>query len=534
MIGPDTLVSSKAQPSPVAGRGQPAKDDGRAVGFGDDGARDRAAFSDFVAEKPARSSRSDDGRKGTAQGSSRAEGKVASSVDAQRAAPANAEPAEEPTDVAPAPAGQAFLMALVTLSIAPATADGADTAATDTGEPLTAGLGSDLMLTGDATDSLDLPSEPVIDPAFDQAITRVAVDRPAGLRDLELDVAVTGKETHLDPHTTALSQDIIEALPKAVASEVSAPVEVDTRPAAAATVAVVQVAPAVAGTAGAAVAEAAKPVIARVEPEVARANAKSDTLAAETGTSASAGDRVVVAPPSGLSEGYSETGSDAGSQGDGFEQLIARVAKDTTETGQADGSLQAIFGAGAAQRASQTEQAVAAPGVQIAEQVAQDLETMDVASISTDGVVKVLKIELKPENLGSVSVSISLKDDVISLHIEAQRGETLHAIERERDQLIQALKQAGYTVDTVSTAVQVDARGSGRVEAASSSQQGSFGSGQSQGQFQGQTDGRGSSSQSRNGEQRPDGQQRSGDSAPPIVNDPSSGLARSRGGAVYV
>lgn len=521
MIGPDTLVSSKAHASPVAGRGQAAKDDGRAVGFGDDGARDRAAFSDFVAEKPARSSRSDDGRKGAAQGSPRAEGKVASSLDAQRAAPADVEPAEEPTDLAPAPAGQAFLMALVTLSIAPATADGADTAATDTGEPLTAGLGSDLMLTGDATDSLDLPSEPVIDPAFDQAISRVAVDRSAGLRDLELDVAVTGKETHLDPHTTALSQDIIEVLPKAGAPEVSAPVEVDTRPA-------------VADAAGAAVAEAAKPVIARVEPEVARANAKSDTVAAETGTSASAGDRVVVALPSGLSEGYSETGADTGSQGDGFEQLIARVAKDATETGQADGSLQAIFGAGAAQRASQTEQAVAAPGVQIAEQVAQDLETMDVASISTDGVVKVLKIELKPENLGSVSVSISLKDDVISLHIEAQRGETLHAIERERDQLIQALKQAGYTVDTVSTAVQVDPRGSARVEAASSSQQGSFGSGQSQGQFQGQTDGRGNSSQARNGEPRPDGQQRSGDSVPPIVNDPSSGLARSRGGAVYV
>lgn len=91
----------------------------------------------------------------------------------------------------------------------------------------------------------------------------------------------------------------------------------------------------------------------------------------------------------------------------------------------------------------------------------------EVGSTTTNGTVKVLHIQLNPENLGSVTVRISLKDDVINLHLEAQRPETAHTIEREREALSAALKQAGYVVDGI-TAQQADTRGVGRAEAAQS------------------------------------------------------------------
>jgi len=92
----------------------------------------------------------------------------------------------------------------------------------------------------------------------------------------------------------------------------------------------------------------------------------------------------------------------------------------------------------------------------------------EVGGTTTNGTVKVLHIQLNPENLGSVTVRVSLKDDVINLHLEAQRPETAHAIEREREALSAALKQAGYVVDGI-TAQQADTRSFGRLEAAQSS-----------------------------------------------------------------
>lgn len=92
---------------------------------------------------------------------------------------------------------------------------------------------------------------------------------------------------------------------------------------------------------------------------------------------------------------------------------------------------------------------------QIAGRVRAELAAGGVGEDSSEGVVKVLNLELKPANLGAVTVRMSLKDNVISLHLEAQSAETRALIEREQAKLTSALSAAGYSVETI-TAVQSD------------------------------------------------------------------------------
>lgn len=94
---------------------------------------------------------------------------------------------------------------------------------------------------------------------------------------------------------------------------------------------------------------------------------------------------------------------------------------------------------------------------QIAREVRAELRADGLGESSSEGVVKVLSIELKPANLGSVTVRLALKDNAITVHIETQRRETLAVIERERDALVGALSSAGYSVDGVTTGPQNEA-----------------------------------------------------------------------------
>lgn len=95
-------------------------------------------------------------------------------------------------------------------------------------------------------------------------------------------------------------------------------------------------------------------------------------------------------------------------------------------------------------------------GDQIGAGVRAALTSDAAGDASQDGVVKVLQLELKPANLGSVTVRLALKGNAISIHIEAQRLDTLAVIEREREALVGALASAGYTVDGVTAAPQSD------------------------------------------------------------------------------
>jgi chemotaxis protein MotD len=97
------------------------------------------------------------------------------------------------------------------------------------------------------------------------------------------------------------------------------------------------------------------------------------------------------------------------------------------------------------------------PAEQIFSELRTELDAEPVMQTSSDGAKKVLHLELKPASLGSVTVRIALKDNVVTLHLEAQRSDTLAAIERDREALAGALKSAGYSVDAITSSVQTDA-----------------------------------------------------------------------------
>jgi hypothetical protein len=84
-----------------------------------------------------------------------------------------------------------------------------------------------------------------------------------------------------------------------------------------------------------------------------------------------------------------------------------------------------------------------------------------------DGVLKVLHLRLEPSDLGRVTVRMDLKDNQISLHLEASHHDTARAIERDRELLFNALKSAGYVVDTITSQPPETARYAGQVQQAS-------------------------------------------------------------------
>lgn len=101
------------------------------------------------------------------------------------------------------------------------------------------------------------------------------------------------------------------------------------------------------------------------------------------------------------------------------------------------------------------EAAYETPADQISSAVQSEVP-VEGEEISTNGAVRVLQIELKPASLGAVTVRIALKDNAVTLHLEAQRADTLEAIERDREALAGSLRAAGYTVDGITSSVQGD------------------------------------------------------------------------------
>jgi flagellar hook-length control protein FliK len=102
---------------------------------------------------------------------------------------------------------------------------------------------------------------------------------------------------------------------------------------------------------------------------------------------------------------------------------------------------------------------------QIAAEVRAELRADGLGETSSDGVVKVLHLQLKPANLGAVTVRLALRDNAISIHMETQHRDTLAVIEREREALAGALSSAGYTVDGITAAPQSDILRSSGVQA---------------------------------------------------------------------
>lgn len=203
------------------------------------------------------------------------------------------------------------------------------------------------------------------------------------------------------------------------------------------------------------------------------------------------------------------------------------------------GTFVSMLASGAAQAARAAGEALDAGFAhdpvsdQIASHVRAELKAGGLGEVSSDGVVKVLELELRPANLGSVTVRLALKDNQISIHIEAQRLDTLAVIEREREALAGALAAAGYSVDGITAAPQSEV---GRPMAALMGQ-GDSGASASQGGLQGQPgQGQGPGTSSSGGQGRP-GETGSGHAAyrhPSDDKDTNGGGIRRDAGGIYV
>jgi flagellar hook-length control protein FliK len=175
----------------------------------------------------------------------------------------------------------------------------------------------------------------------------------------------------------------------------------------------------------------------------------------------------------------------------------------------------------------------ASPGAQIARRIAAELANPAsrpaALSSGTDGAVRVLQLQLEPANLGSVTVKLALKDDVISVHLEASRHETALAIEKDRELLSHALKSAGYVVDNISSQPG-DMRASSQFQPQPVANDGQMGSSlQSHSNAQQDLAQSGRGNQGDGGRQGPDR-----GSMPAGINESRGEGSRASGGALYV
>lgn len=69
--------------------------------------------------------------------------------------------------------------------------------------------------------------------------------------------------------------------------------------------------------------------------------------------------------------------------------------------------------------------------------------------VKLEAPLKVLHIQLQPENLGVVTIRLAVKDNALRLDLEVGRGETANLIQRDRDALSALLRSAGYLIDGV-------------------------------------------------------------------------------------
>jgi flagellar hook-length control protein FliK len=78
---------------------------------------------------------------------------------------------------------------------------------------------------------------------------------------------------------------------------------------------------------------------------------------------------------------------------------------------------------------------------------------------SSNSPVKTLSIRLDPPELGSLSIRMSLKDDVLQLQVEASRQETAALLQRDQETLQKMLRSAGYGLDGMTVQITSADRG---------------------------------------------------------------------------
>jgi hypothetical protein len=222
---------------------------------------------------------------------------------------------------------------------------------------------------------------------------------------------------------------------------------------------------------------------------------------------------------------------------------VSRPNADIAERKSGESQAPAMAnGAGAARAAEAAPSSAPTPVSQIARQIVADLATERprapafasgeaterTATGPGGSVLRVLHIKLEPETLGSITVRVSLKDNVINLELSAARHETALVIEKDREALSSALKSAGYLVDGITSQTGEAPRATSQViQAANADAQASFSSSQ-------QSQSGLSQSGRQGGGQAPGYNEDKGFVPAPGVNENGSGGSPKPGGALYV
>jgi len=68
-------------------------------------------------------------------------------------------------------------------------------------------------------------------------------------------------------------------------------------------------------------------------------------------------------------------------------------------------------------------------------------------------VIKVLHLELQPADLGTITIRMSLRQDVLDIRLEASRHDTAVMLQRDQEGLAKLLTSAGYRIDGVTVTV---------------------------------------------------------------------------------
>ena len=66
---------------------------------------------------------------------------------------------------------------------------------------------------------------------------------------------------------------------------------------------------------------------------------------------------------------------------------------------------------------------------------------------TASGVVKVLRLELQPTDLGTITIRLALKQDGLDIRVEASRHDTARLLQQDQDSLAKLLTSAGYRID---------------------------------------------------------------------------------------
>ncbi|MGE0849576.1 MAG: flagellar hook-length control protein FliK [Hyphomicrobiaceae bacterium] len=139
-------------------------------------------------------------------------------------------------------------------------------------------------------------------------------------------------------------------------------------------------------------------------------------------------------------------------------------------------------------------------------------------------VVKVLHLQLQPDDLGTITIRMSLKGDALEIRLEASRSETAGMLQRDQDALAKLIGAAGYRIEGMlvsssgsDSAQFADGRQSGFSQ---SSMSGQSGSSQSDARSSGGREGAPQESRQFRGAQNGDGEK--------------GGAARNAGGGIYV